>query len=288
MAQSFWYAHYFADYARDTAHLSMLEHGAYRLMLDHYYSTRTPLPTDVERVLRLCRAFVQAEQDAVRLVLKEFFDLREDGWHNERADEEIRKAAELRDKCSAAGQASARKRNKAVNKTATTVATSEQQDTQQKSNYSQSQSQKKEDEEEARPRDPPKLEEPELPDSLNVVKRTLKRVCEILRVELQADPERVTWHRQIEEMLRDGLSEQQIIAATEIARTRGNLRLSYIRAIAFNPPKPAPTASPQKPKDDVLERMKERERAKQNEQVGRNGDRSHADEGNVLPAAQNA
>ena len=74
---------------------------------------------------------------------------------------------------------------------------------------------------------------------------TLNRVCEILRVELQANPERVTWLRQVEEMMRDGLDPPRIFAATEIARMHGKLNLAYIRAVAFNPPKPQEKANGQ-------------------------------------------
>lgn len=72
---------------------------------------------------------------------------------------------------------------------------------------------------------------------------TLSRICEILRIDLQADPTRVTWLRQVEEMMRDGLDPPRIFAATEIARTHGKLNLAYIRAVAFNPPKPQEKAN---------------------------------------------
>ena len=35
-----YYERHLGDYARDTGHLSMLEHGAYSLLLDRYYATR--------------------------------------------------------------------------------------------------------------------------------------------------------------------------------------------------------------------------------------------------------
>ncbi len=90
-----WYAHNIAKYERKTAHLSMLQHGAYRLLLDHYYRTAAPLPAKLEQVHRICRAVAEEEQQAVAAVLDEFFELKGDGWHNQTADEELEKMAEL-------------------------------------------------------------------------------------------------------------------------------------------------------------------------------------------------
>lgn len=93
-----WYAHNIEKYERRTAHLSMLQHGAYRLMMDHYYKTAAPLPAKAEQVHRICRAVADSEQEAVTSVLAEFFDLRDDGWHNEKADEELARMAAISDK----------------------------------------------------------------------------------------------------------------------------------------------------------------------------------------------
>lgn len=65
----------------------------------------------------------------------------------------------------------------------------------------------------------------------------LTRICQILRIDLKADKSRLTWRRQVMEMLRDGISEAEIIRATEAARTRGVLNLAWIRATALSPPK---------------------------------------------------
>lgn len=77
------------DYEAATAHLSLLEDAAYGRMLRIYYRTEKPLPADPKQVCRLVRATSRPERDAVQAVLQEFFDLREDGWHQARCDEEL-------------------------------------------------------------------------------------------------------------------------------------------------------------------------------------------------------
>ncbi len=78
------------DYARNAAHLSMLEHGAYTLLLDRYYTTEQPIPQD--QAYRLARATTKHEKAAVDAVLREFFKLIDGAWVNGRAGEEIKKA----------------------------------------------------------------------------------------------------------------------------------------------------------------------------------------------------
>lgn len=82
-----YYERYCGDYARDTAHLSLQEHGAYTLMLDTYYATEIPLPADYKALYRLCRAMGAKEQAAVRSVADQFFKVSADGMrHNPKAD----------------------------------------------------------------------------------------------------------------------------------------------------------------------------------------------------------
>jgi len=118
-----WYPHYPGDYARDTGHLSMVQHGAYRLLLDHYYATGAPLPADFPVLYRLCRAFSREERKAVDFVLSNFFGLQPDGYHNKRADIELAKAHDLHERRSRGGQKTAEKRWRA-NSSATSSATS--------------------------------------------------------------------------------------------------------------------------------------------------------------------
>ena len=102
-----YYEHHLGDFARDTLHLSMLEEGAYRRLLDAYYIRERALPGDVRECCKLARATAKAERDAVAYVLREFFQLRDDGLHHQtRADAEI---ARFQDK-QAKARASAEKR----------------------------------------------------------------------------------------------------------------------------------------------------------------------------------
>ncbi len=105
-----WHAFYPGDYLRDTAHLSLVEHGAYRLLLDHYYSTGVPLPSAKPALYRIVRAFEDSERAAVDAVLGQFFQLRKDGYHNERADKELAKRAEQQLKLSGSGRRGAETR----------------------------------------------------------------------------------------------------------------------------------------------------------------------------------
>lgn len=87
-----YYKRYMGDYGRDTGTLSLAEHGAYALLMDHYYSTEEALPADYEDLYRICRAMKRDEQAAVRRVADKFFPAFKDGLrHNDRADEELAK-----------------------------------------------------------------------------------------------------------------------------------------------------------------------------------------------------
>jgi uncharacterized protein YdaU (DUF1376 family) len=84
-----YYRRYLGDYSKKTSRLSMLEHGAYSMMLDAYYLEEEPLPLPVDKVYEICKAFSKEAREAVDNVLKKYFTKQKDGWHNKRADEEI-------------------------------------------------------------------------------------------------------------------------------------------------------------------------------------------------------
>lgn len=89
-----YYEHHLGDYAKKTLHLSMLEDGAYRRLIDVYYTRELPLPIDSRELYRLVRAQNKADRASVDAVLLEFFQKKSDGWHHNRCDEEISRYAE--------------------------------------------------------------------------------------------------------------------------------------------------------------------------------------------------
>lgn len=86
------YPRHLGDYAKDTGHLSALEHGCYTLLTDWYYASEKPIPAG--KVYRICKASSKQERAAVDAVLSEFF--KKDGaeWRHKRIDAEIAKCQE--------------------------------------------------------------------------------------------------------------------------------------------------------------------------------------------------
>jgi uncharacterized protein YdaU (DUF1376 family) len=81
---------YPGDWARDTAHLSLTEQGAYVVLLDTYYATERPLPASIDALCRIARAISDIERDAVQAIADQYFPVCPDGLrHNARADREI-------------------------------------------------------------------------------------------------------------------------------------------------------------------------------------------------------
>lgn len=93
-----WYSRYPADYARDTAGLSLIEHGAYGQLMDAYYLTGEALPNNTESLARICRAHSEEEIKAVSTVIKQFFYLKNDKWHQRRIDRELKEARQIIEK----------------------------------------------------------------------------------------------------------------------------------------------------------------------------------------------
>lgn len=100
-----YYEHHLGDYLRDTAHLSMLEDGAYRRLIDAYYIRETPLPLELRDVYRLVRAQSKQDREAVDTVLREFFVQTPEGWKHNRCDREIGRFQDKQRKARASAEA---------------------------------------------------------------------------------------------------------------------------------------------------------------------------------------
>ena len=84
-----YYQHHIGDYRRDTAHLSLLEHGIYRQLMDHYYLNELPITNDENKLMRLLCVRNADDMQHVRNVLNDFFLLTESGYIHKRCDIEI-------------------------------------------------------------------------------------------------------------------------------------------------------------------------------------------------------
>jgi hypothetical protein len=88
------YKHFIGDYQRSTGDLSMTEHGAFRLMLDHFYGSGRPLPQDKKTLYRLLRAETAADRKAIDSVSVRYWRQLPDGleplydWLNLHTEEE--------------------------------------------------------------------------------------------------------------------------------------------------------------------------------------------------------
>jgi uncharacterized protein YdaU (DUF1376 family) len=94
-----WMPLYVADYAADTGHLSTLEHGAYMLLIMHYWS-KGGLPSSSEKLARVARLPLDQWLE-IEETISEFFD---EDWRHGRIDAELAKAEDVSAKRKAAAE----------------------------------------------------------------------------------------------------------------------------------------------------------------------------------------
>lgn len=83
-----YYKRHIGDYLKDTAHLTLLEHGVYARLLDVYYTREGPIPDD--QAARLIGARTKEERDALAAVLLEFFEAADGSvWVQPRCEREL-------------------------------------------------------------------------------------------------------------------------------------------------------------------------------------------------------
>lgn len=93
-----WMPLYVGDYRRDTAHLSAAQHGAYLLLIMHYWQ-QGGLPDDDEQLARVA-SMTLPEWKKNRPVIRAFF---KEGWRHGRVDLEVQNAVQQYEKRSKAG-----------------------------------------------------------------------------------------------------------------------------------------------------------------------------------------
>ena len=79
------------DYRRDTMNLSLLEHGVYMTLIDHYTLNEEPFSLDQLDICWAIGARTEDEKTAVCLILSKFFIETKKGYTHKRCDEEIAK-----------------------------------------------------------------------------------------------------------------------------------------------------------------------------------------------------
>jgi uncharacterized protein YdaU (DUF1376 family) len=97
-----WMPLYIGDYMRDTSHLDATEHGAYLMLIMHYWNTG-PVKDDDRALANITRAGIQWPE--IASTIRAFFTSEGGFLRHKRIDAERAKASDLSDKRRAAGQA---------------------------------------------------------------------------------------------------------------------------------------------------------------------------------------
>jgi uncharacterized protein YdaU (DUF1376 family) len=87
MSNPAWMPLYIADYIADTQHLGALEHGAYLMLIMHYWRVGS-LPNDDKKLARIAKV-TDREWRAIRGTIADLFD---GNWTHKRIDFELEKA----------------------------------------------------------------------------------------------------------------------------------------------------------------------------------------------------
>jgi uncharacterized protein YdaU (DUF1376 family) len=99
-----WMPFYVGDYLQDTRLLTLEQHGAYLLLIMHYW-TQGGLPPDEKSIRRILGLNSESERHvwrSIRLAIAPFFQ--HPGWRHKRIDAELKKQEETSIKRKMAGQ----------------------------------------------------------------------------------------------------------------------------------------------------------------------------------------
>jgi uncharacterized protein YdaU (DUF1376 family) len=94
-----WMPLYVGDYLGDTGHLTTAQHGAYLLLMMHYWR-KGELPDDDRQLSKITKLPLKTWCD-YRALLQDFFH---DGWRHKRIDAELERMVRVSEKRAIAGQ----------------------------------------------------------------------------------------------------------------------------------------------------------------------------------------
>ena len=108
-AATHWMKFYVSDYIADTMHLSTVEHGAYFLLICHYWQTQKPLMDDDKKFCLITKLSTK-QWKKIKDNLATFFQIDEHGWSHRRLTDEIKRASFAFEERQKKGQNAAQKR----------------------------------------------------------------------------------------------------------------------------------------------------------------------------------
>lgn len=108
------YQFHIGDYRRQTGHLTLLEHAIYRALIDTYYLDEQPLSANLAKLMRSHSVRNADEEQALKNVLEDFFELTEDGYRHHECDIQLSKIYKKSEKARASAQARWKKNANAV------------------------------------------------------------------------------------------------------------------------------------------------------------------------------
>src|SRR5258706_4168215 len=89
-----WMPLYIDDYLADTRHLTTLQHGAYLLLIMHYWA-RGSLPADDKQLALISSLTIQSWVRHAKPAIAPFFKNLDGRWRHKRIDKELAKREEL-------------------------------------------------------------------------------------------------------------------------------------------------------------------------------------------------
>ncbi len=85
------------NYRSDTTHLTLLEHGIYRTLLDNYYLNESQINGDLRQIMRQISAKSDNEKKALENILADFFYKTNEGYKHDGCEKVLTKTYEKSD-----------------------------------------------------------------------------------------------------------------------------------------------------------------------------------------------